>query len=178
MLKNGTIKKLNGIVISDPSYGQDVKCRYQSDRKYEKWQYEYSSISRKEKYKDFTFSMIDFCLKLGSSDVIQEIKINEEDSSFSYPSDFKMKEFRIGMDTACFCIGSKTNYDAFGESMAIDTGTDGYLGVVFEFVPSGKSKPVAILFLGNIDGNLISEEELYRSIMSGFDVPLDTDDSK
>ena len=165
MKKEAVIKKLDGIVISDPSYNKDVWCRYESNIKDTNWNMVFNS--KKEKDNEYGFESIDFNLSIGNPKVLDKIEI--ENDSISYPASLKVKEFEIGMDTACFCCGSMKNYKLLEESMSISTGTDGMMGSVYEFKFPGQDNPVAIVFQGEIDADFISEEELFKSFCSGFD---------
>lgn len=143
--KEAIVEKLEGIVISDPWYGKEVWCRYENGIYATNWKMEFES--NVEHDDEYNFDTIVFNVKLGKSEILSKIKVN--DNSFSYPSSLDVKEYTIGMDTACFCIGSKKNYEKYGNGMAINTGADGILGNVYEMKLKmlNSKQPDAILFM-------------------------------
>lgn len=173
MKKEMIVPELDGIVISDPWYEKGVWCRYESDVKGKDWKMEMNTeIVEDEEYE--MFSSIDFTMKLALPSLAPYISIGKE--SIRYPQSLQMKEYDIGMDTACSCCGSQKNYEMLGESMAIRTGTDGLLGTVYEF-RSGKTNEVcAVVFMGSIDAEMINPNELTAEFCAGFDaVELEKD---
>ena len=165
--KEAIIEELDGIVVSDPWYGKDVWCRYESDIQASNWKLEFECEIEHDN--EYNFDTVVFNVKLGKPEIISKIKMN--DNGFSYPSTLDIKEYTIGMDTACFCIGSKKNYEKYGNGMAINTCTDGILGDVYEMKLKmlNSKQPDAILFMGAIDADFINQEELFKAICRGFD---------
>lgn len=163
-MKRAHIPFLNGIIISDPSYSNDVWCRYESNVVGKDWSMFFDSHTTADN--EFPeFSYIDFSLIIGNEEIASRIR--KIDDRIVYPAKLEVNSFEIGMDTACFCCGAKDKVNHFGEMMAINTGTDGLLGDVYEFKLNGKVE--AIYFMGSIDASFIDERGLFQHFKSGFD---------
>lgn len=137
MRYKGKINKLNHIIISDPSYDKDVTCRYEKENLREKnWTIDIEINSVVEKIEDFTCNGVEFFLFLCKDKRLGELK---EKGTISYFRGVKLKEYKIGMDTACVAIGINEKAEEIVESrdcwqpeMSLNTLTDGYFGVVKE----------------------------------------------
>lgn len=170
------VEKLEGIIISDPSYDKNTKgydgkpIRYENDIIAFNWNLVFESEIEHDDYYDC--DTILFNVILGKKEIVNKINVN--DNGFSYPSTCDIKCYEIGMDRACFCMGSKKNFAMYGEEMAINTGTDGFLGNCYEIKLHmlQSEYPDAILFMGAIDADFISEKELFETICAGFDAKV------
>ncbi len=160
-------KKVNiksGVTISDPWYKKDVKCRYENKQKMSGYNL-HIQTKQDETYKDWfnvTVSVLD--------DVAYEkIKVNDALDSFAHPSNYKIKSTEIGMDTAAILMGSN---DVMLEE--IHTGTDGYLGSVFQVnrpvMANEKVKNVycGFVFFGSFDSAINSVDEIVQKLVYNF----------
>lgn len=137
MRYKGKINKLNHIIISDPSYDKDVTCRYEKENLREKnWTIDIEINSVVEKIEDFTCKGVEFFLFLCKDKQLGELK---EKGTISYLRGVRLKEYKIGMDTACVAIGINEkakeiveSRDCWQPEMSLNTLTDGYFGVVKE----------------------------------------------
>lgn len=138
MRYRGRIEKLNKIIISDPSYGEDVGCRYERSNLNEKeWKIEIAINDFEHKYEDgITVKGIDFYILMSKD---RERCILNDDGSFRYLSKNKINETEIGVDTACISIGINEFADKIKDSIeewqpefALSTLTDGLFGKVKE----------------------------------------------
>ena len=144
MRYKGKIKNIDRIIISDPSYSEEVKCRY-----------ERTNINGKEWNVDIVINEVE-------EEVTKELKVKgaefyilmqnkngdcilKEDGSFSCHVSNELEETRIGMDTACVAIGINDTVDEIKDSIedwqpecALQTGTDGLFGFVTEGRKEGK----------------------------------------
>lgn len=136
MRYNGKINNLNHIVVSDPSYKKDVWCRYEIDDLKEKnWIVNLDINHKTEKVGDFDVSNIEFCMLIKKyNDVCNLTK-----EGISYLNNINLKEYKIGMDTACIALGINDNakeiinsYEEWQPNCSIRTGTDGFFGEVKE----------------------------------------------
>lgn len=138
MRYRGKIEKLNKIIISDPSYGEDVGCRYErSNLNENEWKIEIAINDFEHKYEDgITVKGIDFYILMSKD---RERCILNDDGSFRYLSKNKINETEIGVDTACISIGINEFADKIKDSIeewqpefALSTLTDGLFGKVKE----------------------------------------------
>ena len=138
MRYRGRIEKLNKIIISDPSYGEDVGCRYErSNLNENEWKIEIAINDFEHKYEDgITVKGIDFYILMSKD---RERCILNDDGSFRYLSKNKINETEIGVDTACISIGINEFADKIKDSIeewqpefALSTLTDGLFGKVKE----------------------------------------------
>lgn len=138
MRYRGRIEKLNKIIISDPSYGEDVGCRYErSNLNENEWKIEIAINDFEHKYEDgITVKGIDFYILMSKD---RERCILNDDGSFRYLSKNRINETEIGVDTACISIGINEFADKIKDSIeewqpefALSTLTDGLFGKVKE----------------------------------------------
>ena len=144
MRYKGIIKKLDKIVISDPSYGDDVWCRYERNNINEKdWKVELEINDYKHKYEDgITVKGIEFFVLMSKE---KEDCVLKNNGSFSYLSKNKIKETEIGVDTACISFGVnefaddiKNAIDEWQPEFALKTLTDGQFGYVKEGIENNQ----------------------------------------
>lgn len=97
----GKIKELNDIIISDPSYGSNVPCRYEN-----------KNMDMKDVFVEMQFGTTDF-----EEDDDKHIhffiiiKTDENECNLTDEREIKvlkntkLKQYDIGVDTACFAMG-------------------------------------------------------------------------
>lgn len=134
---NGKIEEINHIVISDPSYGEDVTCRFERKGLNEKnWAIDIDIESVEDKFDDFVIRGIQFYVFLTKDRRLSEL---EEKGTIKYLNSVKIEETEIGMDTACVAIGINKNAkeiidsrDYWQPECSLNTLTDGLFGTVKE----------------------------------------------
>ena len=101
----GKIKELNDIIISDPSYGSNVPCRYEN-----------KNMDMKDVFVEMQFGTTDF-----EEDDDKHIhffiiiKTDENECNLTDEREIKvlkntkLKQYDIGVDTACFAMGTNDN---------------------------------------------------------------------
>ena len=168
MRYNGKINNLNHIVVSDPSYKKDVWCRYEIDDLKEKnWIVNLDINHKTEKVEDFDTSYIEFSLLIKKADNV----CNLAKDGITYLKKIKLKEYEIGMDTACIALGINDNakeiinsHDEWQPSCSIRTGTDGFFGEVKE----GKDSNNNLCFLyitGYLDDDMGYETDYLKDYL-------------
>lgn len=133
----GKIKELNQIIISDPSYGEDVTCRYerkninQKDMNVSIEIHDYS-----EKIDGIQINGVEFYILIHNP---KEPGMLKEDGSFSHYTSDKITEIDIGIDTSCIAFGINDFADNIRKVQnewhppcALDTLSDGLFGEVKE----------------------------------------------
>lgn len=137
MRYKGKIEKLDQIIVSDPIYGKDVDCRYErTNINGHNWNVNIEINDFSEKIDNIQLNGIEFFILLNNPN--KPTYLNE-DGSFRYQPDNKIKEIMIGMDTACIALGIN-NYandirDSKGDwqpDNSLNTLTDGIFGYVKE----------------------------------------------
>lgn len=137
MRYKGKIKELNHIIISDPSYDENVTCRYEKDNLKEKnWNVDIDIHPTIDKIEDFTIKGTEFFLFLSKDKRLSELR---ENGTIRYLSGLEIKETEIGMDTACVALGINEKADEIIElrddwqpECSLNTLTDGIFGTVKE----------------------------------------------
>ncbi len=137
MRYKGKIKELDHIVISDPTYEEDVWCRYErKDLNQENWLIDIDIKQVTEKYEDFTAKGTEFFLFLYKDKTWGELK---ENGTISYLKGINVEKTEIGMDTACVALGIDEKADEIIElqeewqpECSLNTLTDGIFGTVRE----------------------------------------------
>lgn len=137
MRYKGKIKELNHIIISDPSYDENVTCRYEKDNLKEKnWNVDIDIHPTIDKIEDFTIKGTEFFLLLSKDKRLSELR---ENGTIRYLSGLEIKETEIGMDTACVALGINEKADEIIElrddwqpECSLNTLTDGLFGTVKE----------------------------------------------
>lgn len=143
MFYKGQIEKINKVVVSDPSYKEDVWCRYESDAfpKMEgPWSVQLAINNYEENYDNFVAKGVEFSMMLTSSIFSNDkFKLDENGKQFSYLPFVKLKETEIGLDTACVALGANEYADEIKSCVAdwqppcaLKTLTDGVFGAVQE----------------------------------------------
>ena len=173
MRYKGLIKDLNHIVISDPSYKDGIWCRYEKDNLNEKdWNVDLQIYSVKTKFEDYDIRGTEFYLLLQKDN--RDCKIDEE-GSIRYLSNIEIKDYTIGMDTACIALGinedAKEIIDSREEwqpACAIRTGTDGTFGEVTEGIKDGRL--CFLLVTGYIEEDFCDEKEMLKYLVNHFEI--------
>lgn len=99
----GKIKELNQIIVSDPSYGKEVKGRYErtningKDMNIDIEIHDYS-----EKIDNIQVNGVEFFVLIHNG---KDSYFLKEDGSFSHSARDKIAEFEIGIDTSCVALG-------------------------------------------------------------------------
>ena len=179
MFYKGNIEKINKVVVSDPSYKQDVWYRYESDKMDSSgaWRVQLAVNDVSEKVDGFDIKGIDFSLLL-SSGVVKEksCELKKDGSGFTHPKLLNIKEFEIGVDHACVALGINEAADeikaSIGEwkpSCALNTMTDGLFGNVYEGSCYGKTHLLYISgFLDEDTG--YSKDNLVNYLVHTFEI--------
>lgn len=169
----GKIDNINHIVISDPIYDENVWCRYEKNNLKEKdWIVNLDICSTETKTDDYNIKGVEFLLLIKKNEYDCEI---DEDGNLSYLKDIELKDYTIGMDSACVALGLNDNAkeiinskDEWQPLCAIRTGTDGTFGDVSEGIKDGK---LCFLFVtGYIDEEFINQNELFDYLVNQFQI--------
>lgn len=141
MLYKGRIDNLQKLVVSDPSYGEDVWCRYESTNfpPGKKWAAQLQVNEYNRKLDGFTLSGVEFSLMLCTAALEKNCRFSD-DMGFICPMALDVGEpTEIGMDTACVALGINARADlikaeqgSWQPDCALKTLTDGFFGDVFE----------------------------------------------
>lgn len=147
MLYKGRIAELNKMVVSDPSYGEDVWCRYERNDfpKRKDWAVQMKVDHKEETVEGFDLSGVEFSLMICLPE-LQKVCRFGDDGSFFCPMAVKVGNPKeVGMDTACVALGIneradmiKAAKDEWKPPFALDTMTDGFFGEVSEGTYNGK----------------------------------------
>lgn len=173
MKYKGKIGNINHIVVSDPTYEKGVGCRYEnSDLKANDWFVDLVICSTETKIEKYYIKGTEFALLLNK---------NKKDCSLDnqgvlrYMNDIELKEFTIGMDTACVALGINDNAkeiikcrEEWQPSCAIRTGCDGTFGEVTEGIKNGELH--FLLITGYFDEDFINENELFEYLKNRFEI--------
>ena len=154
----------NGVIISDPWYKKGVKCRYENKQKMTDYNF-HIQTKQDANYKDW----VNVAISVLDNKAHQCIKVNDTLDAFTHPANFKAKEIEIGMDTASIIIGANNVM-----TEEIHTGTDGYLGTVFQLnrpvLMNEKVKNVycGIVFFGSFDTSVNTVDEIVQKLVYNF----------
>lgn len=142
MFYKGVIEEINKVVVSDPSYGKDVWCRYEREITGPRapWRVQLAVNEVTDNYDGIICKGVDFALLLSSTSLSgNSCTLKEDGHSFSHFARLKMKETEIGMDTACVALGINEIADVINASSnewqpscSLKTLTDGLFGSVYE----------------------------------------------
>lgn len=133
----GKIKELNQIIISDPSYDNDVTCRYERENINQKDMNVLIEIHDYfEKIDGIQINGVEFYILIHNS---KEPCMLKEDGSFSHYTRDKVTKYEIGIDTACVTFGINSFADNIRKSQkewqppfSLKTLSDGIFGEVKE----------------------------------------------
>lgn len=155
-----------GVAFSDPSYDSSVWCCYQKE-------FNPSSgwVMRLETTRDEE-GVVEFTLSLGRRTTMSGLSLTDDDgegASFRYYKHQSIEDREIGIDSACVFVGSLQNFEDFGDAASIYTASDGLFGDLYIISCKGEEEPSGFLLVGGIDGDITGEDELFRTIVAGFD---------
>lgn len=133
----GKIEALDHIIISDPSYDEDVTCRYERKNLKEKnWLVDIDIRPTVEEIEGLTLKGTEFYLFLYKDKRLCELK---ENGTIRHLNTIKINETEIGMDTACVALGINEKAkeiielrDDWQPECSLNTLTDGLFGTVKE----------------------------------------------
>lgn len=139
----GKIEELNQIIVSDPSYGSDVTCRYERKNINQKDMNVLIEIhDYSEKVDKIQINGVEFHILIYSSKSPYFLK---EDGSFSHSARDKITEFEIGIDTSCVAFGINDFADNIRKAQnewhppfALNTLSDGVFGEVKDGIEDSK----------------------------------------
>lgn len=147
MFYKGQIEQIDRVVVSDPSYAADVWCRYEGQNFASggPWKVQLAINDVSENVDGFDIKGVDFSMLLYTGN--EKLCVLKPDGTgFSHPSFVKMKEFEIGMDTACVALGIngvadeiKASRGEWKPGCSLNTMTDGLFGNVYEGSCYGKT---------------------------------------
>lgn len=152
----GQIKKLDKLIVADPSYDSSVWCRYQNDNiNGENWNVVIDIRDYHEEYEKFDVDGIEFDVVMQKD--MESCYFNYERKL--YPAkEYDAKKFTIGMDTACVSIGLNENADKilaekdeWQPASSLKTLTDGEFGSLYEGTSTKTGKVGFIWFTGFLD---------------------------
>lgn len=170
---NGKINSLNHIVISDPSYENGIWCRYENDKiDNQDWLVNLDISSVEDKIGDYNVKGIEFVLLLKQNE--KDCDINEK-GSLSYSNDINIKDYEIGIDTACVAMGVNdkakqiiNSRDEWQPSCSIRTGSDGIFGEVYEGKRNDKLS--FLLITGYFEEDFINQKQLFDYLKEQFEI--------
>lgn len=169
----GKINNIDHIVISDPSYGKGVWCRYEQENLNETdWLVNINIFPVETKVEKYYIKGTEFSLLLQKDK--EDCSLDDE-GTLSYMSDIELKDFTIGMDTACVALGINDNAkeiidcrEEWQPSCAIRTGGDGTFGEVSEGIKNGKLR--FLLITGYFEEEFINENNLFEYLKDQFEI--------
>lgn len=169
----GKINNINHIVISDPSYKKGVWCRYEKENLNENdWLVNLDIYPVETKVGKYYIKGTEFSLLLQKDK--EDCSIDDK-GTLNYRRDIELKDFTIGMDSACIALGINDNakeiIDCRGDWQplcAIRTGTDGTFGEVSEGIKNGKIR--FLLITGYFEEDFINENELFEYLKNQFEI--------
>lgn len=173
----GICKTLDKIVVSDPSYSDDIWCRYErNDIGGKDWRVHGFVKDHSEEYEGIQVSGKEFFVGLCAPG---ETLILHEDGSFAHSARVQLNEFEIGMDTACVGLGVNAVADEINASRGewqpgccLKTLTDGMFGSVREGVYDDQIRFVVIA--GYLDDDTgYSQQDILDYLSSALCFELD-----
>ena len=172
MKYEGKIKELNQIIVSDPSYHKGVWCRYENDKVNMKncnveisLEEYHETIPAEEVAKDMPEELKGQADDLQINGIKLQMLISDGvpycnliKNGFTHTHWVQLKDFTIGMDTACVSLGIndvadriRSEVDSWQPSTCLHTLTDGEFGQVFEGTAPKSGVPCLIYISGFLD---------------------------
>lgn len=182
-LETTKIAPCESITIKDPYYENDIWCAFHTDACFNFTHAKCAVSNYIDHYTDeqFDFDMntTEFAFIIGMKNVLNCFTVKtEENGKLGVYSSLneklvKIEKTEIGCDTAEFSFGTEKTFGEF----AIRTGSDGFIGEVhlYKYKPSGN--PVGLLFIGSLDGDIVSPELVYDSFIAAFGIERTKDKS-
>lgn len=162
MEQYGYIPKIEGgVVFSDPDHLGGIWCQYRKNFKDANW------LMRMDT--SLYDSYLNFNLYIGRPTMMSATFLKEDGETVRCPAHYNVDQKEIGMDTAKIFVGSMKNFESFGESAALHTGTNGFFGDLMIFTCKGEDAPAGFLLMGGIDTTFADEKSLFRHMLSSFD---------
>jgi len=154
-----------GVAFSDPSYDSTVWCCYQKEfYPSSGWVMKMESTRDDDGY-------VDFALSLGRKTTMSGLRVveSEEGAAIHHYKHHELESKEIGIDTARVFVGSLENFEKWGEEASIYTAADGLFGDLQVITCKGEEEPAGFLLMGAVDGDITSEDDLFRIVTSAFD---------
>ena len=169
----GKIDNINNIVISDPIYDEETLCRYErSNINAKDWIASLNIYPISIKIDDYDIKGVEFFLLLQANDKVCNLN---NDGTFEYLKNIKLKNYTIGIDSACVALGINDKAKEIIDSQeewqplcAIRTGGDGTFGEVYEGIKNGKL--CFLLIRGCFDEYFINQNELFEYLKKQFQI--------
>ena len=173
MKYKGKIEKIKHLVVTDPTYNENVWCRYENKN----IDCENSDITIyidkiKTDIEDCEIETIDFSLLISIGN--EECSITKN-GCLKHLENTKLIKYNIGVDSACIAFGINeyankiiSSKDEWQPDCAIRTGADGLFGTVIE----GKNENGLnfIYIEGYFDSDLITTNELLNYFKENFNI--------
>lgn len=175
-LNPSKIERCNSIIIKDPSYDRSVWCAFQLD--------ECSAFTHAKGLTvnyDGHFDYDNFSIDTNNTEFAYAIGVEKFLSGCEFEQNetgeievftkfvegtVKTEVTTIGCDTAEFSFGTENTFGEFG----IHTGADGQLGEVHLFKLAKNNRPIGLIFMGCLDGDMVAPELIHNSFISSFGI--------
>lgn len=103
MKYRGRIESINNIVVSDPSYGKNVWCRYERNSINDiNWMVNLNIEHTETKLDDYVIKGNEFSVLLHKNE--KDCSLDDE-GTLRYLNNIEIKDYTIGMDSACVALG-------------------------------------------------------------------------
>ncbi len=175
-LEQTKISPCESIIIKDPWYDRDVWCAFQEDN-CSSFTHARALVSNyddhyKDENYDFDFNNTEFLMVIGEEKFVLAIdgEIEEKGGIQVYSRlnhrVIESKTTQIGCDTAEFSFGTEKTFGAF----SIKTGADGSIGEVHAYYRKDNHRPIGLFFIGSVDGDMVSPQEIMDSFKAAFGI--------
>lgn len=174
---SGICKSIDRIVVSDSSYKDDVWCRYENKNvNGQNWKVHGFITDYAEQIEGLDVKGQKVVVCLSAPDEYVEL---HEDGSFASYARTKIKEFTIGMDSACVGFGVneradeiKARRDEWQPNCCLRTCTDGIFGKVFEGNCDDSTRFIVIS--GSFDEDTgYSQKDILEYLVSSLNIELE-----
>ena len=173
----GICESLDRIVVSDPSYGDDIYCRYERNDIHGKgWKVQGFVNDYSNNIDGYDVCGVEFIIGLSAPD--EHLNLHE-DGSFAHYERNSVREFTIGMDTACVGLGVnemadeiKARRDEWQPDCCLKTLSDGLFGSVHEGSFEGQVR--FLVLSGYLDEDTgYSKDDILNYLVSSMNIVLD-----
>ena len=169
----GKIDNINHIVISDPIYEKKVWCRYEKNGITGKdWIANLNIYPTETKIDRYIIKGVEFFLLLQKNNKVCNL---DENGTLKYLKNIELKNYEIGMDSACIALGINdkakeiiASQEEWQPLCAIRTGTDGIFGEVYEGIDN--EKLCFLLIKGYFDEEYINQNDLFDYLIKQFQI--------
>lgn len=173
MKYRGRIESINNIVVSDPSYGKNVWCRYERNSINDiNWMVNLNIEHTETKLDDYVIKGNEFSVLLHKNE--KDCSLDDE-GTLRYLNNIEIKDYTIGMDSACVALGINEKANKILDSKeewqpkySIKTGMDGTFGEVLEGMKDGKT--CFILITGYVEEEFINQDDLLDYLKKQFEI--------